>query len=75
MPVVCSNNGQFATVDHLEGNDSIKLTRDENGRHHYIPLGWVTAVDDVVHVQYTADEAMRRWSTTPPGSGQRQGQS
>jgi len=23
MPVVCSNDGQFATVDHLEGADQI----------------------------------------------------
>ena len=27
MPVVCSENGQFATVDKVEG-DSIKLTKD-----------------------------------------------
>src|SRR5690606_5747799 len=27
MPVVCSNEGQFATVDRVEGN-AIKLTRD-----------------------------------------------
>ena len=24
-PVVCSNNGQFAVVDHMEGADTIKL--------------------------------------------------
>ena len=49
MPVVCSENGQFAIVDHLEGRDQIKLTKDKAGEHHYIPLTWVTAVDDKVH--------------------------
>ena len=32
MPVVCSNNGQFATVDHIEGK-SVKLTKDDKGQH------------------------------------------
>ena len=44
MPVVCSENGQFATVDHVEGTEAIKLTKDKSGQHHYIPLAWVTSV-------------------------------
>lgn len=64
-PVVCSKNGQFATVDHVEGTDSIKLKKDDAGQHHYIPLSWVTSVDDKVHVDRTGDEAMKQWSTTP----------
>ena len=66
MPVVCSENGQFATVDHVDGPDSIKLTKDASGKHHYIPLDWVTSVDDKVHVDRPGDQAMREWSTTPP---------
>jgi hypothetical protein len=66
MPVVCSNNGQFAVVDHLEGQDQIKLAKDTSGQHHYIPLSWVTAVDDKVHVDRPGSQAMREWSTTPP---------
>jgi hypothetical protein len=65
MPVVCSNNGQFAVVDHIEGTDLIKLTKDERGQHHYIPLTWVTSVDDRVHVDRPGEQAMREWSTTP----------
>ena len=65
MPVVCSNDGQFAVVDHIEGLDLIKLTKDEQGQHHYIPLVWVTAVDDKVHVDRPGDQAMREWTTTP----------
>ena len=38
-PVVCSKNGQFATVDHMEGDKVIKLKKDKEGQHHYIPVG------------------------------------
>jgi len=65
MPVVCSNDGQFAMVDHLEGRDLIKLAKDERGVHHYIPLSWVTSVDDKVHVERPGAQAMREWTTTP----------
>jgi hypothetical protein len=65
MPVVCSNDGQFAVVDHLEGRDLIKLARDERGQHHYIPLTWVTSVDDKVHIDRPGEQAMREWTTTP----------
>jgi hypothetical protein len=65
MPVVCSDNGQFGVVDHLEGSDLIKLAKDERGQHHYIPLAWVTSVDDKVHVDRPGDQAMRDWTTTP----------
>ena len=63
MPVVCSENGQFAVVDHLEGQDQIKLNKDKDGQHHYIPVSWVTKVDDKVHVRLTGDQAMQQWST------------
>jgi hypothetical protein len=66
MPVVCSNNGQFAVVDHLEGPDFIKLAKDASGQHHYIPLTWVASVDDKVHVDRPSDQAMREWNTQPP---------
>ena len=68
MPVVCSKNGQFAVVDHMEGSETIKLAKDDKGQHHYIPLKWVLSVDDKVHVDRTGDEAMRDWSTKPPGA-------
>ncbi|GEM_PF-384102 len=73
MPVVCSENGQFATVDHLEGSDEIKLTRDKNGQHHFIPVSWITSVDDKVHVDRPGDQAMQEWRTEPRGQKQ-QGQ-
>jgi hypothetical protein len=66
MPVVCSNNGQFAVVDHVEGRDLIKLAKDKNGQHHYIPLTWVTSVDDRIHIDRPGEQAMREWMTAPP---------
>lgn len=66
LAVVCSENGQFAVVDHLEGRDTIKLKKDKQGTHHYIPLSWVERVDDKVHIDRPGDQAMRDWSTYPP---------
>ncbi len=65
MPVVCSNGVQFGTVDRVE-DDSIKLTKDEHGQHHWIPMRWVDRVDEHVHVDRPGDQAMREWSTTAP---------
>lgn len=69
MPVVCSDGGQFATVDHLDANSTIKLTKDDQGQHHWIPMDWVTRVDEHVHVDRPGKQAMQDWMTTPP-SGQ-----
>ena len=66
LPVVCSDNGQFAVVDHMQGPTTIKLKKDAKGVHHYIPLAWVTSVDDKVHVDRPGDQAMKEWSDTPP---------
>ena len=65
-PVVCSKNGQFAVVDHVEGTDSIKLKKDDSGQHHYIPLSWVTMVDDKVHVDRPRAQVIREWWSDPP---------
>ncbi len=72
MPVVCSENGQFAVVDHLEGTDTIKLAKDADGQHHYIPLTWVTSVDDKVHIDRPGDQAMKDWATAPTSVGAEQ---
>lgn len=66
MPVVCSEGGQFATVDHLDAGNTIKLTRDDSGQHHWIPQDWVTSVDTAVHIDRPGDQAMREWSSTKP---------
>jgi hypothetical protein len=65
MPVVCSNGKQFGTVDRMDG-DAIKLTKDDQGQHHWIPSAWVTRVDAHVHIDRPGDQAMREWSSTAP---------
>ena len=67
MPVVCSEDGQFGEVDHLEGQ-SIKLKKDASGQHHFIPLSWVTTVDDKIHVDRPGDQAMKEWSESNGGA-------
>jgi len=67
MPVVCSQDGQFATVDHMEGTDTIKLKKDKAGQHHYIPLTWVSSIENgKVKVDRPGDQAMQEWSTVSP---------
>jgi hypothetical protein len=67
MPVVCSQDGQFASVYHREGQATIKLKKDETGRHHYIPVNWVTSTKDgKVKVDRPRNEEMAEWSTISP---------
>lgn len=66
MPVVCSKNGQLGVVDHMEGTDTVKLTKDKSGAHHYFPLAWVKTVDSKVHIDRPGEQAMREWSTAAP---------
>ena len=63
MPVVCSEDGQFGVVDHMESQDSIKLKKDSQGKHHFIPVSWVTKVDSKVHIDRPGSQAMREWRT------------
>ena len=63
MPVVDAEDGAFGFVDHLEGTDYIKLKKDDSGQHHLIPLAWVQAVDDKVHIDRSAEDIRREWKT------------
>ena len=64
MPVVCSEGGQFAVVDHIASdNRTIKLARDGSGVHHYIPVSWVTKIDDAIHIDRPGQQAMREWTS------------
>jgi hypothetical protein len=66
MPVVGSDANEFATVDHLDDSDTIKLTRDDNGKHHWIPLAWVVRVDEAVHLDRPGEQAKQEWSDSSP---------
>ena len=67
-PVVGANNQEIAVVDHLEGTDMIKLKKDAQGVHHFIPVSWVTTVDDKIHLDRSEDEVMREWTESVPTS-------
>lgn len=68
VPVVSTNGVQLGTVDHLDARNMIKLTKDQGGQHHWIPLSWVTKVDNEVHVDRSGDQAVREWSTQDPNA-------
>ena len=64
MPVVCSEGGQFAVVDHMASdNRTIKLAKDDSGVHHFIPVSWVTKIDQAVHIDRPGRQAMQEWTS------------
>jgi hypothetical protein len=65
MPIVCSDQKRFATVDRVE-NGAIKVTKDEQGRHHYIPMSWVTTWTTRCMSTGPGGQAIREWLDTPP---------
>lgn len=59
--VVGADDRVIGKVDHVQG-DQLKLSRDDKGQHHLIPLDWVDNLDgDKVHVKKNADEVMKSW--------------
>ena len=64
MEVVGSDGQHVGTVDHMEGKDKIKLTKNDpaaQGHHHLIPVTWVANVDSKVHLSKTKNEAFQEW--------------
>ena len=66
MEVVGSDGVHVGKVDHMEGQDQVKLTHsdpDAGGEHHFIPLAWVDHVDQKVHLKQSGAEAKARWKS------------
>jgi len=64
MEVLGSDGQHVGTVDHMEGKDKIKLTKNDpvaQGQHHLIPLTWVSRIDTHVHLSKTKSEAIQTW--------------
>jgi len=64
MEVLGSDGKHVGTVDHLQGADQIKLTKNDpaaGGKHHFISIDWVDHVDQQVHLKKTSSEAMQQW--------------
>src|SRR3982074_1404878 len=59
MDVISSDRKTVGKVDHLDGSDKIKLTKQSSpdGQHHHvIPLSWVDHVDQHVHLNKSGSE-------------------
>ena len=66
MEVLGSDGKHIGTVDHLEGENRIKLAKKDlsaGGKHHFIPVDWVDHVDEKVHLAKTTLEAIAQWET------------
>ena len=66
MEVCGSDGAHVGTVDYLEGETTIKLTRSDpksEDHHHIIPSDWVASVDDKVRLKKSAKDAMAEWQT------------
>lgn len=59
MEVVGADGRHVGTVDHLDGDDQIKLTRNDSadGEHHFLAVDLVERVDDRVHLKVSAQDA------------------
>ncbi len=66
MSIVGSDHTDVGTVDHLDDQDMVKVTKDESGNHHWIPVAWVARVDEHVHLDRPGAQAKEEWSTSPP---------
>jgi hypothetical protein len=62
--VMCSENGQLGVVEAMDGKNSVKLKKDAKGISHFIPLNWVTRVDETIHLDRPGAQAMREWTTS-----------
>jgi len=64
MDVVGSCGNKLGVVDCVEG-DRVKLTKNDSpdGRHHFIPLGWVECVDSQVRLKKNSVETFQGWKS------------
>lgn len=64
MDVIASDGQKIGQVDHIEGADKIKLTKHDapDGKHHLIPLNWVSKIDKQVHLNKPAKDVKAQWS-------------
>jgi hypothetical protein len=64
MDVISSDRKTVGKVDHLEGADKIKLTKQsspDGEHHHFIPTSWVDHVDQRVHFNKYGADVTAHW--------------
>jgi hypothetical protein len=65
MDGISSDRKTVGKVDHLEGADKIKLTKQSspNGEHHhFIPIAWIDYMDQHVHLTKSGAEVTGHWA-------------
>jgi hypothetical protein len=68
MDVISSDRKTVGKVDHMEGTDLIKLTKQsspDGQHHHFIPLAWVDHVDQHVHLSKSGADVTTHWKQAP----------
>lgn len=70
MNVIASCGKKVGVVDGVEVN-SIKLTRKDSpdDQHHFIPLSWISHVDNQVHLNRNSKEATEGWKCSAASCG------
>ena len=65
MEVIGADGKHVGTVDCLNGQDTITLTKSDapDGKHHNIPLAWVDHIDEHVHLNKNCADVQRQWET------------
>lgn len=64
MDVISSDKKTVGKVDHMEGTDKIKLTKQsspDGDHHHFIPVAWIDHVDQHVHLTKSVAEVTAHW--------------
>lgn len=64
MDVISSDRKMVGSVDHLDGPDRIKLTKQsspDGQHHHFIPLSWIDRVDQRVHLNKSGADVTAHW--------------
>jgi hypothetical protein len=64
MDVISSDRKRVGKVDHLDGVDKIKLTKQsspDGQHHHFIPVSWIDHVDQHVHLNKTGADVTAHW--------------
>jgi hypothetical protein len=58
MDVISADGQKIGEVDHLDGPDRIKLSKNASpdGQHHMVPFAWIDHVDRHVHLRRTLAE-------------------
>lgn len=61
------DGADLGQVDRVEG-DYLKVTKDVDGNHHWIPDGLIMRVDQYVHLNVPAGEARQGWRDDDPNA-------